>query len=276
MSETLLTPSSIKLFGRVLNSLTYTNDTYPFGYNNFLQRQLAGGLSIQTTGNILNNVVPQTGDANQNDPYTVTGVAATTGFVPGMTITGWTQPIVGPPPIPALQAFVLGTSIVPPITNNSFKISRLPSVIANNVTLTAALSPVFARIYAFSFEGSYCALPRPSIFLVHGYGQWAGDWNINSSLDQSGVVGKDWDFSGSANTGGPDDIYYWEYEKGDFSMRVDLDAGPFEQILLQMALRGGADMADRSGQGLGIRSGQGLDARSGQGLDIRSGQGLRR
>ena len=40
---------------------------------------------------------------------------------------------------------------------------------------------------------------------------------------------------------------YWEYEKGDFSLRLDTEAGPFEQILLAAALRAGADVADRSG-----------------------------
>src|ERR1700677_311804 len=185
MPETLLTPSTIKLFGRLMRSLTYANDTVGTGLgdNRFLQRQL---------------------EANGDNP------------------------------------------------------------------------PRLARIYAFSFEGANYPLARPSIFLVHGDGLWVGDWTTSSSLDQSGVAGKGWDFSGTGAAGGPNDVYCWEYEKGDFSLRLDLEAGPFEQILLAAALRSGADMADRSGQGLGIRSGQGLDARSGQGLDSRSGQGLRR
>jgi hypothetical protein len=185
MPETLLTPSTIKLFGRLMRSLTYANDTVGTGLgdNRFLQRQL---------------------EANGDNP------------------------------------------------------------------------PRLARIYAFSFEGANYPLARPSIFLVHGDGLWVGDWTTNSSLDQSGVAGKGWDFSGTGAAGGPNDVYCWEYEKGDFSLRLDLEAGPFEQILLAAALRSGADMADRSGQGLGIRSGQGLDCRSGQGLDSRSGQGLRR
>jgi len=47
---------------------------------------------------------------------------------------------------------------------------------------------------------------------------------------------------------------YWEYEKGDFSIRFDTEAGPFDDILLSAALRGGADMADRASD-TGIRSG---------------------
>jgi hypothetical protein len=124
-----------------------------------------------------------------------------------------------------------------------------------------------ARIYAFSFEGAYYQLPNPAIFLVHGEGKAVGNWQDPSTLEQTGVAGRGWDFSGnSAAT----DLFYWEYEKGDFSLRLDIEAGPFEQILLAASLRSGADRADRSGQGLDVRSGQGLDARSGQGL--RSGR----
>ena len=41
MAETLLTPSSIKLFGRIIQAISFTNDTTPFAGNFFLQRQLA-------------------------------------------------------------------------------------------------------------------------------------------------------------------------------------------------------------------------------------------
>jgi uncharacterized protein YjbI with pentapeptide repeats len=164
MAETLLTPSSIKLFGRVVTSLKFSNDTASGpGFNNFLQKQLAGK------------------DAQ------------------------------------------------------------------------------FARIYGFSFEGAYYALPRPSMFLVHGEGSNIGN-NPNfdgwSNLNQAGVMAREWDFSASANNpGNPSDIRFWEYEKGDFSIRLDTEAGPFEQILLMAALRAGADMADRS---TAVRSGASL------------------
>ncbi len=50
MPETLLTPSSIKLFGRVVTSLTFSNDTISFGGNNFLQEQLAVKIIANITG----------------------------------------------------------------------------------------------------------------------------------------------------------------------------------------------------------------------------------
>ena len=46
MTETLLTASSIKMYGRKLTDLKYTDDAFVIGNNNFLQRQLAGGTSI--------------------------------------------------------------------------------------------------------------------------------------------------------------------------------------------------------------------------------------
>jgi Pentapeptide repeats (8 copies) len=164
MPETLLTPSTIKLFGRLMVGLQFNDPPPPgIGNNNFLQKQLA---------------------ANGSNP------------------------------------------------------------------------PNFARIYAFSYEGAYYPLPRPPIFLVHGTGTPVGNWMYPSTVDQSGVAGREWDFSGptgytanpQSNTSptSPNDILYWEYEKGDFSIRFDTEAGPFEQILLVAALRAGADMADRA------------------------------
>jgi hypothetical protein len=206
-TETLLTPSSIKLFGRVVDSLKYTNDTTGtgLGANQFLQRQL---------------------EANSDNP------------------------------------------------------------------------PTLARIYAFSFEGAYYELPRPPIFLVHGPGTPVGSWANPSTLAQAGVAARDWDFSGnydptynppdssarSARAGASPsssppprplsdtDIYYWEYEKGDFSLRFDLEAGPFEQILLQMALRGGGGVSGAGVSGAGV-SGAGVSGAGVSGAGV-SGAGV--
>jgi hypothetical protein len=190
MPETLLTPSSIKLFGRVVKSLEYKNDTAGggLGDNKFLQRQL---------------------EANGENP------------------------------------------------------------------------PKLARIYAFSFEGSFYSLPRPPIFLVHGNGTPVGNWSHPSTPDQSGVAGMEWQFSGnwdprSPNNSapGPHDLYSWEYEKGDFSLRMDLEAGPFEQILLEMALRGGAGVSGAGVSGAGV-SGAGVSGAGVSGAGV-SGAGVRR
>src|SRR5208282_3128869 len=130
------------------------------------------------------------------------------------------------------------------------------------------------RIYGFSYEGAYCGLPRPSIFLVHGNG-FDIDGNAWATLEQSGVMAREWDFATRDNPPSPpnapllpSNIRYWEYEKGDFSIRLDPEAGPFEQILLAAALRAGADMADRSGANLGVRSGANLSGANLSGANL--------
>ena len=79
----------------------------------------------------------------------------------------------------------------------------------------------FARIYAFTFEGQYYVLPKPAIFLVHGDGVAADD--------VPGVAAKDWNFV--------DDIRAWSYDKADFSIRLDIETGPLDKILLEEALK---------------------------------------
>jgi hypothetical protein len=114
-----------------------------------------------------------------------------------------------------------------------------------NVPLIITLMTIFARIYAFSFEGSIYNLPRPAIFLVFGPGKGIdvqGFGGGRTNTDEAGVVAREWEFSGAGPTFGGTgnvDLRYWEYEKGDFSIRLDTEAGPFEQILLAAALRGG-------------------------------------
>ena len=41
-------------------------------------------------------------------------------------------------------------------------------------------------------------------------------------------------------------LFFWEYEKGDFSLRLDTEAGPFGADPARSGVRG-ADMGDRSG-----------------------------
>jgi hypothetical protein len=100
--------------------------------------------------------------------------------------------------------------------------------------------PRIARIYGFSFEGHYYDLPRPALFLVHGEGTLVEGPLPSEELpdrrysraparaDRSGVGATDQSFS--------DDIRVWVYDKGDFSIRLDVSTGSFEQILLEVQL----------------------------------------
>jgi hypothetical protein len=120
----------------------------------------------------------------------------------------------------------------------------------------------FARIYGFSHEGHYYDLPKPAIFLVHGDGT-APVFRANNrtDVDSSGVVAREWEFAD--NDPAVKDLKMWEYEKGDFSLRLDIESGPFEQILLAPTLRGGPSATS----GADLRS-SGADLRI-SGADLR-------
>jgi len=129
----------------------------------------------------------------------------------------------------------------------------------------AAEGSCFARIYAFAYEGEYFDLARPTLYLVHGPGEPIAE---PVALDQSGVA--------VPPTRYASDLRVWSfYDKEDMSIRLEIDTGRLEQILLDMEI--GAGPAAYSGQlaraGQLARSGQlaraGQLARSGQLARIR-------
>ena len=93
-----------------------------------------------------------------------------------------------------------------------------------------------ARIYGFSYEGHYYDLTSPAIFLVHGEGvdpeaprlAAARVARAPADADLTGVAGRTGSFS--------EDMKVWSYDKGDFSLRMDVETGPFEEILLEAEL----------------------------------------
>jgi hypothetical protein len=97
----------------------------------------------------------------------------------------------------------------------------------------------FARIYGFSYEGAYYELPNSTLFLVHGDGESATDGNQPGSLasrapndpSQSGVGAADFQIA--------NDIMVWAYDKADYTIRMDVESGMFEQVLLDVMFDGG-------------------------------------
>jgi hypothetical protein len=85
----------------------------------------------------------------------------------------------------------------------------------------AAAEPLLALIYGYSHQGQYYALAQPALFLVHGQGSPAG----SSGTTSTGVAAKDFTFES--------DIVFWDYDRADFSLRLDIDSGPLERILLE-------------------------------------------
>jgi hypothetical protein len=98
-----------------------------------------------------------------------------------------------------------------------------------------------ARIYGFSYEGHYYDLARPAIFLVHGPGTDPEAFRPANALPGARFdrAPADADRTGVAQTGGSfsEDIRVWSYDKGDFSVRLDIETGPLDQILLDCELR---------------------------------------
>ncbi|WP_170336064.1 hypothetical protein [Ruegeria arenilitoris] len=99
-----------------------------------------------------------------------------------------------------------------------------------------------ARIYGFAFEGAYYELPEPTIFLVHGDGDFVNkegsDNNAPGNLasrapnnpNLTGIAAADFQFA--------DDIRVWNYNKADFTVRMDVMTGQFEQVLLDVCFGG--------------------------------------
>ena len=110
----------------------------------------------------------------------------------------------------------------------------LEAQVARNHAANAPDQTVFARIYGFSYEGTYYDLPRPLLFLVHGPGQPAeqapaGPGNARfarapDSPDRTGIAAADFSFG--------DQVMVWSYDKDDFTIRMEVDTGTFEDTLL--------------------------------------------
>jgi hypothetical protein len=104
---------------------------------------------------------------------------------------------------------------------------------------------IFARIYGFSHEGSYYKMPRPVLFLVRGEGvrQRAPEDPLENGATRfttrfTGVEAKDWHFG--------TDIRVWAVDKHDIAVRLDIEIGDFDQVLLQSLAAGRDESAFRS------------------------------
>ncbi len=121
----------------------------------------------------------------------------------------------------------------------------------------------FARIYGFSYEGTYYDLPRPMLFLVHGAGFSVTQNSPKNTVAENGkpatpIPGAapqqarapgEPSISGMAATDVQfsDEIMVWSYDKSDQTIRMDTEAGEFEEVLLAMFFGGGVSGAKVSG-----------------------------
>ena len=97
----------------------------------------------------------------------------------------------------------------------------------------------FARIYAFSYGGAFYELPWPALFLVHSKGKLVTPGNnppkqaarAPTDPSKTGVSAANFQFA--------DDVRYWSYDKADYTVRLDVETGMFEQVLLDAMFDGG-------------------------------------
>ena len=89
----------------------------------------------------------------------------------------------------------------------------------------------FARIYGYDYAGKYFELEVPTIMLVAGDGEDLKP----KELASTGLAAQDFDFS--------KDLKAWDYDQGDFSIRLDMSSGPLSQLLLDPEGDGGGGMA---------------------------------
>lgn len=109
------------------------------------------------------------------------------------------------------------------------------SALPNRNPLTDKLNPDFdprlARIYGFTYEGSYFKLDAPYVFLVHGEGKAIDE---PASMADVGVEIKDATFLKG--------VRMWSYDKVDFSIRIQVCSGWLEEILLDAAMGSATNM----------------------------------
>ena len=96
---------------------------------------------------------------------------------------------------------------------------------------TEEIQPQFARIYGFVYVGAYYELDVPALFLVHGKGTKVKD----HQLANNGLAAQDFTFA--------KDLFAWDHDQSDFSIRLDVQVGPIDEILLDPDGSGGAAVA---------------------------------
>lgn len=122
-----------------------------------------------------------------------------------------------------------------------------------------ARDATFARIYGFSYENVYYDLSYAVLFLVHGDGELVTQEHLPGpqparaprAAELTGLAAPGFDFA--------DELRVWSYDKADYTVRMDVDTGMFEQVLLE-TLVSGAGM-EASGMNARGMNAQGMNAR---------------
>jgi hypothetical protein len=97
-----------------------------------------------------------------------------------------------------------------------------------------AVAPGLARIYGFSYQGSYYKLAEPVVLLVHGDGVPVPSMTKEAALGMLGI-----EFNGVAFA---NDVMMWAQDQADYSVRIDITPGWLADVLLEPAMNDGTNM----------------------------------
>ena len=86
------------------------------------------------------------------------------------------------------------------------------------------LKPLLARIYGFSYLGTYYKLAEPTVLLVYGQGKPVPSSTAAVALDDLGVEFKEETFTS--------EVLMWAQDRGDYSVRIDITAGFLADVLV--------------------------------------------
>ncbi|WP_274628242.1 hypothetical protein [Arvimicrobium flavum] len=301
MAETLLSPSNVLLFGRVMDDLTITEPlVIPPGAFKVIAAStanvnVANPLPSLDTVNLKSGkyvLLKDQATAAQNGiyeivnkkpvPYTPPGGLPLDVYVRRGSKGGGNKGEVFH--IDA-AGVITKSGKIPDDRHGPFARPRTGLASELEQQLLLDEDPTFARIYGFSFEGFYYDLPWPVVFLVHGEGYPVSEARTGmfgtvraarapGDPSQTGLGQADFQFA--------DDIMVWSYDKADYTIRMDVETGMFEDVLLAAMLGGPGDSSGMNARGMNARgmnargmNARGMNARgmNARGMNARGGNG---
>lgn len=93
--------------------------------------------------------------------------------------------------------------------------------------LSKFTDPKLAWVYGFAFEGHYYDLPKPAIFVVDGPGHPI-EQPLKDGLRSTGVPSEPPEFHS--------DVVAWCADREDLGIRLDIESGRYDRILLDVEL----------------------------------------
>jgi hypothetical protein len=96
------------------------------------------------------------------------------------------------------------------------------------------LPPILARIYGFSYQGSYYKLAEPTVLLVYGDGVPIGPTTTDPTPSFDGI-----EFNGVSFAPG---VLMWVQDRADYSVRIDITSGWLADVLLAPGISDGTNM----------------------------------